>query len=102
MPVDYKKDYHPHWKSISRFIRFTRAQGKCERCAAANYEPHPVTGSKVVLTVAHLDRRRENNRWWNLLALCQKCHLDHDRQSNLHSMKYGKNHQRDQMNLFTP
>lgn len=27
------------------------------------------------LTVHHLDGNKENNRWWNLLALCQVCHL---------------------------
>ena len=27
------------------------------------------------LTVHHLDLNPSNNRWWNLLALCQRCHL---------------------------
>lgn len=31
-----------------------RAGGRCEWCQAVNYEPHPVTGSKVILTTAHL------------------------------------------------
>lgn len=28
-----------------------------------------------VLTVHHLDGDRGNSRWWNLLSLCQRCHL---------------------------
>jgi hypothetical protein len=33
---------------------------------------------RVVLTVAHLDGDIENNDLSNLMALCQKCHLQHD------------------------
>jgi len=47
MPIDYK-EYHPKWKLISKLIRVNRAKGCCEWCGAVNYEPHPVTGSKVV------------------------------------------------------
>jgi hypothetical protein len=28
-----------------------------------------------VLTVHHLDGNKANCSWWNLLALCQRCHL---------------------------
>jgi hypothetical protein len=28
-----------------------------------------------VLTVHHLDGRKPNCRWWNLVPLCQRCHL---------------------------
>lgn len=35
--------------------------------------------TKIVLTVAHLDHTPENNAEENLKALCQKCHLNHDR-----------------------
>jgi hypothetical protein len=57
MPIDYNK-YCDDWKLRSRFIRFYRAQNKCEVCGAVNYNPHPETGSKVILTVAHLDHDR--------------------------------------------
>lgn len=33
----------------------------------------------VVLTVAHLDHQPENNNRANLVALCQKCHLNYDK-----------------------
>lgn len=28
-----------------------------------------------VLTVHHLDGQKDNDAWWNTLALCQRCHL---------------------------
>ena len=28
-----------------------------------------------ILTVHHLDEDKGNCRWWNLAALCQRCHL---------------------------
>jgi hypothetical protein len=28
-----------------------------------------------ILTVHHLDGDKANCRWWNLVALCQRCHL---------------------------
>ena len=95
MPIDYKK-YHPKWKLISKLIRFKRAQNKCEWCGAQNYEPHPITGSKVVLTVAHIDQDKTNNRFHNLAALCQKCHLGHDINQHVANRKYGKNHKENQ------
>jgi 5-methylcytosine-specific restriction endonuclease McrA len=33
----------------------------------------------IVITIAHLDQNINNNRFQNLKALCQKCHLAHDR-----------------------
>jgi hypothetical protein len=78
MPIDYSR-YHPDWKAISRRIRFQRAGNRCEWCGAENYQPHPVTGSRVILTVAHLDHDILNNDDENLAALCQRCHLNYDR-----------------------
>jgi hypothetical protein len=45
--------YPSNWKEISLAIR-QRAGGRCEWCGAENYQPHPITKSKVILTVAHL------------------------------------------------
>ena len=90
------RDRYPlNWAAISRRIRFERAGGRCEcvgecggapltpdevRCMAVNGKPHPATGSKVVLTVAHLDHDPTNCADDNLLAMCQKCHLAYDQQ----------------------
>ena len=75
MAVRYPKD----WKARSRFVRFYRAKNQCEWCGAENYQPHPETGSKVILTVAHVyDHRPEAANLLNLAALCQRCHNRHD------------------------
>ena len=55
------------------------------RCKAVNGQPHPVTGSRVVLTVAHLDHTPENNADDNLRAMCQRCHLAYDREEHQRS-----------------
>lgn len=37
---------------------------------------HPRDDGKMrILTVHHLNGKKDDNRWWNLLALCQSCHL---------------------------
>lgn len=90
MPIhpENRHRYPADWKDISARIRFTRAGGRCEcagqcgahdhRCEALNRAPSPYTGSKVVLTTAHLDHTPENCADDNLLAMCQRCHLRYD------------------------
>lgn len=79
--------YHPQWKDISRQIK-EQAEWKCEgttrfpNCEAKHGEEHPETGSKVILTVAHMDHTTTNDDPSNLRALCQRCHLDWDRADN--------------------
>ncbi len=91
MPIrESERDRYPSdWPQISLSIRCDRAGwfceclGECERhdgwCLARNAKPHPITGSKVVLTVAHLDHTPENVDRDNLRAMCQRCHLSYDR-----------------------
>src|SRR5262245_47859595 len=81
MPIrpENKGRYPRDWKLRSRFVRFYRAKGRCEWCGVKNGEQHPVTGSRVVLTVAHVfDERPEAASLLNLAALCQRCHNRHD------------------------
>lgn len=112
MPIskENRKLYPKDWKEISHYVRFVRALERCEckgecglnhndnaeiagdiglgdkgRCEALHYQPHPRTGSKVVLTVAHLDHDPTNNNLTNLKAMCQQCHNRYDqphRQAN--------------------
>lgn len=81
--------YPADWRKISERIRFVRAAGRCEcrgecgldhhgRCDARDGRSHPMTGSKVVLTVAHLDHQPEHCAESNLLAMCQQCHNHYD------------------------
>jgi len=91
MPIDLK-EYPDNWEAISSYIRFERAQNRCEGCNAENYQPHPVTGCTVLLTVAHLNHDTTDNRLENLKALCQRCHLNHDRSDNRRRRKFGRFH----------
>ncbi|GAB3803363.1 hypothetical protein GCM10028819_33150 [Spirosoma humi] len=43
----------------------------------------------IILTVAHLDHDEQNNRFGNLKAMCQVCHLTHDRKDNAKRRMYG-------------
>ncbi|MFH5923806.1 hypothetical protein [Roseomonas xinghualingensis] len=83
MPIsaENRKRYPADWPEISIRIRRDRAKWVCEApgCGAKDGHPHPKTGSIVVLTVAHLDHQPENSSDENLRALCQRCHLNHDR-----------------------
>jgi len=85
MPVRacQRSRYPKDWKAISLAVR-ERAGWRCEGspaypdCRARNGQPHPVTGSVVILTVAHLDHMPENSADDNLRAICQRCHLTYD------------------------
>ncbi len=77
--ADMRARYPADWKARSRFVRHYRARNRCEWCNAANGEPHPATGSRVVLTVAHVySKAPEDAHLLNLAALCQRCHNRHD------------------------
>ena len=86
MPVDMSL-YPNNWHDIRARILLRaggdngdpRINARCEWCDAKNWRPHPITGSKVVLTIAHLDDPDPMNcADSNLAALCQKCHNGHD------------------------
>ena len=85
MPVDWSK-YPDNWRDLVAQVR-ARSGDRCEcrgecgtascgaGCAAVNYQPHPETGARVVLTTAHLDHDTTHNDLSNLRHLCQRCHL---------------------------
>jgi len=93
MPIrpENRNRYPADWRQISRRIRFERAAGRCEcegecgrgshdgRCPNRQNYPAYGTGSRVYLTVAHLDHTPENCDDTNLKAMCQGCHLHYDR-----------------------
>lgn len=81
MPIrpENRDRYPADWELRSRFVRYYRAKNRCEWCGAENGKPHPITGSVVVLTTAHVfDDRPEASSLLNLAALCQRCHNTHD------------------------
>lgn len=92
MPIrpENKDRYPADWPEISTAIK-VRAGWRCEclgecgrgthpgRCPNLHGQPAYGTGSKVILTCAHLDHTPENVDPDNLRALCQACHLHYDR-----------------------
>lgn len=92
MPIrpENKHRYPANWKSEIRPSILARASHRCEgsprypACRAENGQQHPVTGSIVVLTIAHIDHVIENCHPDNLRAWCQRCHLTYD--AKLHAL----------------
>src|SRR5690242_19453067 len=93
MPMK-REEYPDNWEEISFAVRFVRAKHRCEWCGAVNGDQHPVTGSMVMLTVAHLGVDKPDGtpgdkhdkmdcRPENVAALCQRCHLNYDRADHL-------------------
>ena len=62
-------DYPPEWPDIALRVK-QRADWCCVRCGHPNDRE-----SGHVLTVHHFDMDKSNCAWWNLAALCQRCHL---------------------------
>lgn len=62
-------EYPDNWREIAQNVKDV-ARWTCIRCG----HPHEVSSGHV-LTVHHLNGDKANCRWWNLLALCQRCHL---------------------------
>lgn len=89
MPIkpENKKRYPSNWKQI-RVDILNRANNKCEFCGIENYTIRE-NGSKVVLTIAHLDQTLENCDYDNLRALCQKCHNSYDMLFRIKNRKKG-------------
>ena len=105
MPIrpENRDRYPADWPEISRAVK-DRAGWRCEctgecgrpaehlgpdpieredmpavRCVNHHGVPAYGTGSRVVLTTAHLDHVPENCDPDNLRAMCQGCHLHYDR-----------------------
>lgn len=71
------------WRSLRAAI-LNRSGFRCEGtpqfpdCRALQKEPHPDTGSIVVLTIAHMDHDETHADPERCRALCQRCHLTWD------------------------
>lgn len=98
MPCDYS-EYPANWNEIRQRI-LKRSKHCCEFCGIPNYTVK-VNGTKVVLTIAHLDHDKSNADVSDdrLRALCQACHLKYDLPRHIENRKYGRNWRRDQLKL---
>jgi len=101
MPINYKKYDRDWWDKIRPAV-LKRANYKCENCKRANhtfyviekgvrvdiiddfmYQWYVSCGIKpkqVILSISHQNHNIKDNRMENLKALCQACHLAHDRE----------------------
>ena len=69
MPRKSKNEYPDCWPEAAEKCK-QEAGYKCIRCG----EDHNPDGG-YCLTVHHIDMDKANCEWWNLAALCQRCHL---------------------------
>ncbi len=65
----HQGEYPSNWAEIAAEVK-TAASWCCVRC----HHPHDVKSGHM-LTVHHFDGNKSNCRRWNLMALCQRCHL---------------------------
>lgn len=61
--------YPDNWRDIAHDVK-AAANWRCVRCQ----HPHDIDAG-YMLTTHHLDLDKANCRWWNCVALCQRCHL---------------------------
>lgn len=97
--------YPANWKQIRAEI-LKRERNQCRLCFVKNHTVGYRDGLgkfhkckaghgtvRIVLTIAHLDHQPENNKPWNLAALCQRCHniIDYShRRANADATRRGK------------
>lgn len=92
----FRGEYIPERKALHNAVRAS-AGNRCVRCGHPEGDKlgtpvdgaypnrqlmpcddrctHPADGKLRILTVHHLTGQKDDNRWWNLLPLCQCCHL---------------------------
>lgn len=124
MPCDYK-NYHPKWKTKIRPDILERDGNCCKFCGVKNhsiihrfgkrsnewaYWPEGMEGeawwvdglkgTKVILTIAHLDHNKQNNDYDNLAALCQKCHLGIDLKHHMANARETRTKKKKLQSLF--
>ena len=86
--------YPPDWNEIGDRVR-AEAGGKCIRCGHVHDAP-----AGYALTVHHFDGDKANCEWWNLMALCQRCHLRHDAKHHAESSRKTREAKSLQPSLF--
>lgn len=99
MPIkpENRRRYPKDWKQIRAAI-LERAEHRCEWCGVKNHATVERSGSqtRIVLTIAHLDHTPENCAPENLRALCQRCHLNYDRDQHLKNARLTRQTAKDQ------
>ncbi len=77
-------EYPANWPELRAAVH-ARAGNRCEGspaypdCRAENGKPHPVTGSRVCCTTAHLHgTSKRSTNIDDLRFMCNRCHLYYD------------------------
>lgn len=94
MPIrkELRHFYGAAWRKEIRPRILERENHRCKFCGRQN---HAIDGSaRIVLTIAHLNHNPADNRPENLAALCQRCHLNHDKEQHRETRKARKDAQR--------
>lgn len=113
MPIkpENKARYPKNWKEISTSIK-ERAGWRCEchgecgrgthegRCTNEHGKAAYGTGSKVILTTAHLNHIPEDCSPENLKAMCQGCHLHYDKDHHAETRARTKRENAKTVDLF--
>lgn len=115
MPIrrEWRHFYGREWRTEIRPRILLRAAKRCEFCGVADRAMgtrdgrgtfHALTPAeldastaegelrgrrviRIVLTIAHIDHNPSNNADTNLKALCQRCHLRHDRAQHVENRR---------------
>jgi 5-methylcytosine-specific restriction endonuclease McrA len=100
MPINYS-EYPANWFSEIRPAILKRAQSRCEFCGVENYSIKE-NGTKVILTIAHLDHDKENHEvsYDRLAALCQGCHLKYDLPRHMEKARKNREKKKGLQRLF--
>lgn len=115
MPIrpENLKRYPVDWPAISLRIK-ERAGWRCEcegecgrgthagRCPNLHGGQAYGTGSKVVLTTAHLDHTPEHCEQSNLKAMCQGCHLHYDKEHHAETAYRTRREGKVAVDMFDP
>jgi len=74
-PYRYRHGPEDEWLDAYEDEPWVVPPGEDENGIAAADVGLEVEAHWRILTVHHLDGNKANCRWWNLVALCQRCHL---------------------------
>ena len=109
MPCNMK-EYPHNWLTEIRPLILHRAgarpeeriEARCEFCHIENHSYRTNADRRddkqtfIVLTISHLDQNIQNNDPQNLAALCQRCHLQHDRPHHLINASFTRDRKKKQ------
>jgi hypothetical protein len=78
LPIKYPDNYPSDWPAIALAVK-EAADWTCQACGKQCTRPgEAYTGSRNVLTVAHLDPYSYDRDFACVAALCAPCHLRYD------------------------